>query len=120
MLVCDVFGVVFTSVSHCVSILVLVDVGLRHELATSVLVNAWSFNPCFSGCWSATFQRPVIMTHRPEVSILVLVDVGLRPAAVCDLELFNISFNPCFSGCWSATKWTDPDNAFVWRFQSLF
>ena len=85
-----------------VSILVLVDVGLRHEKASRVwreyivsilvLVDVglrlgyrWyadddsgnGFNPCFSGCWSST--QGVRVFHTPlSVSILVLVDVGLR------------------------------------------
>ena len=38
-----------------------------------------SFNPCFSGCWSATSPDIVFNAIIDEVSILVLVDVGLRP-----------------------------------------
>ena len=37
-----------------VSILVLVDVGLRLIPIKTVHDNGVSFNPCFSGCWSAT------------------------------------------------------------------
>ena len=37
-----------------VSILVLVDVGLRLSRTTAILETHDSFNPCFSGCWSST------------------------------------------------------------------
>ena len=62
----------------------------------------YSFNPCFSGCWSATFPILCGMINN-DVSILVLVDVGLRPSE--ELVFYGIKerFNPCFSGCWSAT-----------------
>ena len=62
-----------------VSILVLVDVGLRQAVNMTADVYLWGFNPCFSGCWSATHKRGLI-SYQGAVSILVLVDVGLRPA----------------------------------------
>ena len=40
--------------------------------------DATSFNPCFSGCWSAIGIHNVNETQWQIVSILVLVDVGLR------------------------------------------
>ena len=70
-----------------VSILVLVDVGLRHGYVAAVGWTGVSFNPCFSGCWSST-------TPGYPFSIPYLC------------------FNPCFSGCWSSTR-SAPDNTFV-------
>ena len=61
-----------------VSILVLVDVGLRLLL--------------FEFC-----VPPF------KVSILVLVDVGLRQVESAGLGINETCFNPCFSGCWSST-----------------
>ena len=102
------------------------------------------FNPCFSGCWSAT----TVMTPKNEgncevsilvlvdvglrphlnsthnynnyVSILVLVDVGLRPGCPASYQTLEGCFNPCFSGCWSATGVTGTVGASPLVFQSLF
>ena len=127
-----------------VSILVLVDVGLRPYLMSAVLLYLTSFNPCFSGCWSATFllykcRRCGGFGFNPcfsgcwsatgkngfiiwwyWVSILVLVDVGLRPDTETDAELYKAGFNPCFSGCWSATSMTRVGIQTSTKFQSLF
>ena len=60
-----------------VSILVLVDVGLKPE----------------TGLRSEHFPNPV--------SILVLVDVGLKlEDKMWQIRIYG-SFNPCFGGCWS-------------------
>ena len=61
-----------------VSILVLVDVGLRPALMRTVTGRTLSFNPCFSGCWSSTRHTVFVTASGRNVSILVLVDVGLR------------------------------------------
>ena len=62
---------------HKVSILVLVDVGLRQAETCCKSSRCKSFNPCFSGCWSSTLcDNPD--PNPLDVSILVLVDVGLR------------------------------------------
>ena len=61
-----------------VSILVLMDVGLRliaHKQAAQTNI---SFNPCFNGCRSAIGLIDGIKVRSDEVSILVLMDVGLR------------------------------------------
>ena len=42
---------------HDVSILVLVDVGLRLAPGDDIVISVDGFNPCFSGCWSATRRR---------------------------------------------------------------
>ena len=61
-----------------VSILVLVDVGLRLFIAIVYMIARASFNPCFSGCWSSTLCGRKPFNNEVFVSILVLVDVGLR------------------------------------------
>ena len=61
-----------------VSILVLVDVGLRPDPMSNVAIILLCFNPCFSGCWSATTVVLRVQALWMLVSILVLVDVGLR------------------------------------------
>ena len=61
-----------------VSILVLVDVGLRLRFFAFVV----------------SFEI---------VSILVLVDVGLRQKQRYQASGEKCGFNPCFSGCWSST-----------------
>ena len=48
-----------------VSILVLVDVGLRHSGIEYYTQNEHSFNPCFSGCWSATYVQQSLSDHTP-------------------------------------------------------
>ena len=61
-----------------VSILVLMDVGLKHS------------NDVLSS------------REESNVSILVLMDVGLKQRKLSDLKLKNwLCFNPCFDGCWS-------------------
>ena len=61
------------------------DVGLRLLLILSAGFLKECFNPCFSGCWSAT-GKEVITSVVGEVSILVLVDVGLRPGKPTRVE----------------------------------
>ena len=60
-----------------VSILVLMDVGLRSLQSLSILYTAYSFNPCFNGCRSA-IRKYCRHLRTMDVSILVLMDVGLR------------------------------------------
>ena len=64
-----------------VSILVLVDVGLRRDINIPYVSEFSGFNPCFSGCWSSTTIH-YCKTQHTSVSILVLVDVGLRHANI--------------------------------------
>ena len=68
-----------------VSILVLVDVGLRLIYFGSSEGAFVGFNPCFSGCWSSTLPLNII-NHKVNC------------------------FNPCFSGCWSSTLWDAVDS----------
>ena len=69
-------------VLNVVSILVLVDVGLRQPRLFLPAKDLSGFNPCFSGCWSSTQVEKYCVAQTMVVSILVLVDVGLRPAAL--------------------------------------
>ena len=62
-----------------------------------------SFNPCFSGCASATKYDKCILYCERDVSILVLVDVPLQLIKENIEGGYHESFNPCFSGCASAT-----------------
>ena len=61
------------------------------------------FNPCFSGCRSATL-RNVLRGDYDDVSILVLVDAALRRYRPSLMHTAKSCFNPCFSGCRSATS----------------
>ena len=61
-----------------VSILVLVDVGVRLRSQDTKEKAKNGFNPCFSGCWGSTIRK-----H------------PLKDPLDC--------FNPCFSGCWGST-----------------
>ena len=64
----------------------------------------FGFNPCFSGCRSATaVWFAMLATPITRVSILVLVDAALRLGASPVPSHGVLSFNPCFSGCRSAT-----------------
>ena len=60
-----------------VLILVLVDVGLGHEMISKVVESITCLNPCFSGCWSRTGCKEGCEGFCQGVLILVLVDVGL-------------------------------------------
>ncbi len=64
-----------------VSILVLVDVALQLLNMAILLKAIKSFNPCFSGCCSATVMMIVASVYR-LVSILVLVDVALQRSSM--------------------------------------
>ena len=86
---------------YLVSILVLVDVGLKLDLLDSkeieelvsilVLVDV-GLKPYF---WISSIGKL-------HVSILVLVDVGLKPLFFpFSLTPTCCCFNPCFGGCWS-------------------
>ena len=60
-----------------VSILVLMDVGLKRLLC-------------------------ILLFHcKTPVSILVLMDVGLKRGQYAGTYLMVVCFNPCFDGCWS-------------------
>ena len=62
-----------------VSILVLVDAALRLGISVSSGVTRLGFNPCFSGCCSATGSTlGILILLSTNVSILVLVDAALR------------------------------------------
>ena len=78
MLVSDNNTLRSTILLNFVSILVLMDVGLRRHINHA----SWIFN---------------------SVSILVLMDVGLRPYSQGSYLVLNGRFNPCFNGCWSPT-----------------
>ena len=79
MLVFDLLTILNATRNYRVSILVLVDVGLRPR----------------------AIPPP---SEAIDVSILVLVDVGLRPIDDPERDPELPSFNPCFSGCWSSTQ----------------
>ena len=72
--------------SKFVSILVLVDVGLRVRYINGTDVDQHCFNPCFSGCWSSSLSCPPFTGQLTGVSILVLVDVGLRVDRTTDSQ----------------------------------
>ena len=78
-----------------VSILVLVDVGVRqyangHEAFEDV------------------------------VSILVLVDLGVRHSGSFSIGSIKSGFNPCFSGCWGSTPACRLTDVAYYMFQTLF
>ncbi len=79
-----------------VSILVLVDVALRQNVLPLHTCFPDGFNPCFSGCCSATFRA-----DNPYLSM-------------------QWGFNPCFSGCCSATVLSPFEVWTAKKFQSLF
>ena len=144
MLVCDWVYFYMPWSWVFVSILVLVDVGLRLNALGVAKCYRTGFNPCFSGCWSAIDRFCRCPGQKQSVSILVLVDVGLRssrlPALVeskrvsilvlVDVGLrspsprttsFNFSsFNPCFSGCWSAIGYGGTANDTIICFNPCF
>ena len=78
-----------------VSILVLMDVGLRWFFADYVNAMYHCFNPCFNGCRSAIVS----------ISAMVIIEK---------------SFNPCFNGCRSAICYLASVVSFCCVFQSLF
>ena len=45
-------SVTFSIPNESVSILVLMDVGLKPLQVAGYIVTASGFNPCFDGCWS--------------------------------------------------------------------
>ena len=57
MSVCDHAHTAEVETSHGVSILVLVDVGLRFSTMVPYTQTYYSFNPCFSGCRSAIGKK---------------------------------------------------------------
>ena len=103
-----------------VSILVLVDVGLRVLCSHIVRHRPLCFNPCFSGCWSSSCWYCISICHHKLVSILVLVDVGLRVEVGKMTTIEERSFNPCFSGCWSSRLTNQTPTYLLTLFQSLF
>ena len=70
-----------------VLILVLVDVGLGLDEFDREFYRHDRLNPCFSGCWSRTFDPSLIQGFGSAVLILVLVDVGLGPGTSPRLKL---------------------------------
>ena len=84
---CDLSGV---------SILVLVDVGLRRNQEQTTAYIYISFNPCFSGCWSSTSGVIESYCSPINVSILVLVDVGLRQSRSCAEGVLASEFQSLF------------------------
>ncbi len=107
-------------VCNGVSILVLVDVALRPYYRRSRFGLPRSFNPCFSGCCSATQRHRGYLSRLGIVSILVLVDVALRQRNISNPILQRFCFNPCFSGCCSATMGGYAGAYSAVTFQSLF
>ena len=95
MSVCDNLLKCLLTTNSDVSILVLVDVGLRFENVIDHIQDQECFNPCFSGCRSAIFIYK-------------------------QLALQLVCFNPCFSGCRSAIKRHTKYCDIVGWFQSLF
>ena len=66
-----------TSIHFSVSILVLLDNGLRLACSLVIVKKHKSLNPCFNGRWTTTFYENRTSIHF-SVSILVLMDNGLR------------------------------------------
>ena len=85
-----------------VSILVLMDVGLRLYIDSDNWYGYYSFNPCFNGCRSAMSRKLIQVLLMSGVSILVLMDVGLRLLSIVSAKSSPLCFNPCFNGCRSA------------------
>jgi len=128
-----------------VSILVLLDVALKEDVARYTLKYGRGFNPCSLGCCSESRSRLRHLLGSGRVSILVLLDVALKArcshcfgkrnlkfqslfswmllwkaggALALQYELW--CFNPCSLGCCSerANRQNLKDRIFM--FQSLF
>ena len=61
-----------------------------------------SFNPCFSGRYSAIYTGISDNMVNYIVSILVLVEGTLQFSHSPSLKMHQTRFNPCFSGRYSA------------------
>ena len=95
------YRLVRSSITTTVSILVLMDVGLRSPPYTNYTDEDWCFNPCFNGCRSA------MPLNQPGGSHIISFNpcfngcrsaIGTMPIHGWMIE----SFNPCFNGCRSA------------------
>ncbi len=67
------------------------------------MVQSKRLNPTFSGMWSATGKKVVIVADR-NVLILLFLECGLRLNRKDSTILQLKSLNPTFSGMWSATN----------------
>ena len=79
------------------------DVPLQLPASSTNTARFDRFNPCFSGCASATYKPFFLLMCFYPVSILVLVDVPLQQKGKITMHTMRRRFNPCFSGCASAT-----------------
>ena len=61
-----------------VSILVVMDIGLRQLSRASLTTNRFSLNPCCDGYRSATYGVVLTYNYFQRVSILVVMDIGVR------------------------------------------
>ena len=119
----------FTVLLAFVSILVLMDVGLKRFLEVNLRWRLACFNPCFNGCRSEANRCKTCYVGDKRVSILVLMDVGLKHpyynpwckhSQVSILVLMDVGlklkdnglislsrncFNPCFNGCRSEASY---------------
>ena len=78
-----------------VSILVLMEVGLRALTFKLNSFISFCFNPCFNGSWSESLFQPQLHPYKP-VSILVLMEVGLREWEVINDLIKDVSFQSLF------------------------
>ena len=63
-----------------------------------------SFNPCFIGTYSITYEKYKKSIIRNEVLILVLLELTLLQVHMLSIGAFNaLCFNPCFIGTYSIT-----------------
>ncbi len=128
-----------------VSILVLMELSLRHPNRSPQNYNKKSFNPCFNGtlfetdqlwygkegdvwgfnpCFNGTlFETPSLrwitfMSY--NVSILVLMELSLRHYSTDPVFSLIESFNPCFNGTLFETPSASRLSCMRAPFQSLF
>ena len=101
MLVLNYIRNILLPIFQFVSILVLMDVGLKRNRRDKASPAIQEFQSLF--WWMLVLNTP----HSPKqytwykVSILVLMDVGLKHWIDISQVGDNESFNPCFDGCWS-------------------
>ncbi len=104
----------------CVSILVLMDVGLKVYKWNWYNINILLFQSLF---WWMLVSKFVFFSKLADVfivSILVLMDVGLKAPRSKQIHFPGKCFNPCSDGCWSQRTLIFLGEEVFNRFQSLF